>query len=84
MEHVTAVPRVLWGLVSGGSLDEFGLKWLGNCSAGEYGDWRAGGALRGDVCGVRADKDSGLARARALPVERLRERLVRVRSWIQR
>ena len=44
--------------------------------------WGAGGALRGGVCGVRTDKIVGLARARALPVERLRERLVRVRSLI--
>ena len=47
VEHVTAVPRVLWGFGRGGWLDEFGLK----CR-------------------------------RALPVERLRERLVRVRSSI--
>ena len=29
VEHVTAVPRVLWGFGRGGWLDEFGLKWLG-------------------------------------------------------
>ncbi len=51
-------------------------------SAGEYGDWCAGGALRRDVFGMRADKIGGLARARALPVEGLRERLARVRSSI--
>ena len=29
VEHVTAVPRVLWGFGRAGWLGEFGLKWLG-------------------------------------------------------
>ena len=69
-------------LVAAAGLVSLDCSGWGDGSAGEYGDWRAGGALRGDVCGVRADKIGGLARARALPVERLRERLVRGRWWV--
>lgn len=46
-----------------------------DCFVGEHIDWRVGGALRGVICGMGTDKIGGLVRARALPVERLRERL---------
>ena len=64
-----AVPCVLWGFDRGAWINEFGLKCWGNGSAGEYDDWRSGGGLRGDVCGVRADKIGDLARGWSLAVD---------------
>ena len=64
-----AVPWVLWGFDRGAWINEFGFKCWGNGSGGEYDDWRSGGALRGDVCGVRADKIGDLARGWLLAVD---------------
>ena len=69
-------------LVAAASLVSLDCSGWGDRCAGEQGDWRAGVALRGDVCGVRSGKIGDLARAQALPVERLRERLVRGRWWV--
>src|ERR1700758_2801279 len=54
----------------------------GDRFVGEHGDRGTGGASENDVCCSRMDKIGGSARARALPVERLRERMVGVGSSI--
>jgi hypothetical protein len=81
-ETEAAFVRLIASLVAAAGLMSLDCSAWYDRSAGEYGDWCAGGALRRDVFGVRADKIGGLARARALPVEGLRERLARVRSSI--
>ena len=69
-------------LVAAAGLVSLDCSCWGDRCAGEQGDWLAGVAVRGDVCGVRSGKTGDLARAQALPVERLRERLVRGRWWV--
>jgi hypothetical protein len=77
-----AFVRLIASLVAAAGLVSLDCSGWGDRCAGEQGDWRAGVALRGDVCGVRSGKIGDLARAQALPVERLRERLVRGRWWV--
>src|SRR5580704_3643277 len=57
VEHVTAVPRALWGFGRGGWFSGLDCSGWGDGSAGEYGDWPGADALRGDAFGVRGGQN---------------------------